>query len=267
MRDKSFIMTLFVANENTWALPLWNKLIPEFLEKHEFRGIFLFPDRLGRHKGFAIPFWYLKTFGFLNVLLMALYAIKTNINSRAMGVLSWKKLAEKYNIELIESDSPNATEVSEWLKNNNIEILWIMVGDVLKPSIIDSVKKAVINKHATLLPKGRGLLPYIWGLTKKVPLGVTFHRVSAKIDEGDILYQEEAPRQFPTLISYYQWVFQNYPRMALKALENLEKGQQKRQEGKGSYYGLPTRKDFMEFQRMGGKLICLKDFQVVKNEW
>ena len=47
-----------------------------------------------------------------------------------------------------------------------------------------------INLHPTLLPHGRGPTPIIW-LLKEYPeqAGITFHRLSDKFDQGDIIYQ------------------------------------------------------------------------------
>ena len=36
--------------------------------------------------------------------------------------------------------------------------------DILKKKLIKSVKKGIINKHASILPNSRGLLPFFWNI-------------------------------------------------------------------------------------------------------
>jgi methionyl-tRNA formyltransferase len=48
-----------------------------------------------------------------------------------------------------------------------------------------------INVHPTLLPLGRGPTPLIWLLKcYSEAAGVTFHKLSDKLDQGDIIYQQ-----------------------------------------------------------------------------
>ncbi|MAZ86186.1 MAG: methionyl-tRNA formyltransferase [Cellvibrionaceae bacterium] len=48
-----------------------------------------------------------------------------------------------------------------------------------------------INLHPTLLPHGRGPTPLIWLLTKYAEYsGITLHKMTDKMDEGDILLQQ-----------------------------------------------------------------------------
>ncbi len=58
--------------------------------------------------------------------------------------------------------------------------------------VIDSLP--IVNIHPALLPKGRGAWPMpvtiLKGLTES---GITFHRMSEGLDEGDILLQEKIP--------------------------------------------------------------------------
>lgn len=47
-----------------------------------------------------------------------------------------------------------------------------------------------INSHPSLLPMHKGSQPIFWATMLKDPLGISIHRISEKIDEGDVLYQK-----------------------------------------------------------------------------
>lgn len=52
-------------------------------------------------------------------------------------------------------------------------------------------KSTFINLHGSYLPYGKGPHPHIWGWIKNDPFGVTIHRMSAGMDEGDIIFQRK----------------------------------------------------------------------------
>jgi methionyl-tRNA formyltransferase len=53
---------------------------------------------------------------------------------------------------------------------------------------------SLVNIHASLLPFYRGPSPTHWCIARNEPTtGFTLHRITAKIDAGEILYQEVVP--------------------------------------------------------------------------
>lgn len=56
---------------------------------------------------------------------------------------------------------------------------------------IDMADGNMINMHISFLPWNRGFSPNIWGFIDDTSKGVTIHMLSAGLDEGDILFQEE----------------------------------------------------------------------------
>lgn len=49
----------------------------------------------------------------------------------------------------------------------------------------------IINMHISLLPWNRGSDPNFWSFVEDTPKGVTIHRLTVGLDEGDILLQKE----------------------------------------------------------------------------
>lgn len=100
--------------------------------------------------------------------------------------------------------------------------------------------KRVINGHASLLPSYRGLYPVNWAMYNSERVaGFTFHYVNEKIDDGNIIVQEEVP------IDYSKHPSGVMRRLSLAAADSAKTVTQRLnrgdegvpQTGEGSYYG------------------------------
>ncbi len=66
------------------------------------------------------------------------------------------------------------------------------LSEIIPPEILEIPKLGVINIHAGLLPKYRGPASNFWVLyNREKKTGITFHYMTQKPDEGDILEQRE----------------------------------------------------------------------------
>ena len=52
-----------------------------------------------------------------------------------------------------KTSSPNNKDFIQWVKENQIDILVIMVDHILKKAILSAPQICVVNKHASLLPQ------------------------------------------------------------------------------------------------------------------
>jgi Formyl transferase len=253
-------IAIFTADDSTWALSTWAKTLPLLLQNYDVVGIYLFPDRLGSLKGNQTLRWYWQTFGLYNVLIMALYAIKVKFSLIGAPIGNWKQLARKYQLQLLEAESPNHAEVVQWTEANEIDVLLIMVGNILKPEIINAPKIGVINKHASLLPSCRGLFPSFWGRLTGAEIGVTFHQVDAGIDTGKSLVEASYGRPQGSMLRFYMDTFAMYPKMAVAAVEKLiDRDYLPGVNRQSVYYSLPTRADYRAYRRMGFKIAQVRD--------
>ena len=118
-------------------------------------------------------------------------------------------LTNNHQIELIVS--PMKT-IQDWSKKNNINciatldellmhnfkkvdyIFSIVNSHILSEKIINLSRQGAINYHDSPLPKYAGLNSTTWAILNNEPAhGVTWHRVNAKVDEGDIIKQQAFP--------------------------------------------------------------------------
>jgi methionyl-tRNA formyltransferase len=80
---------------------------------------------------------------------------------------------------VLERYQPDLVLVSSW-------------GEILKAPFIETQasKRLLLNCHPSLLPKHRGANPYIATLlANDTETGVSFHRMVATLDAGDVIYQ------------------------------------------------------------------------------
>ncbi|ASY09908.1 methionyl-tRNA formyltransferase [Candidatus Nanopelagicus limnes] len=66
-----------------------------------------------------------------------------------------------------------------------------MFGHIIEDKLIDKAKKDFVNLHPSLLPIGRGANPISWSVIDNKPQGVTIHKLTSKLDAGDIYVQAQ----------------------------------------------------------------------------
>jgi folate-dependent phosphoribosylglycinamide formyltransferase PurN len=256
-------IAIFTSEDMVWAFPTWKNTIPILLEDFDVVGIYVFPDRLANLKGIKIPEWYFNVFGFGTSFLLGIFSFKRQILSFFSSIQNYRQLAHQYGIQLNYAKSPNAEEVIQWTKDNHIDIIIIMVGDILKDPIINAPKIGVINKHASILPSCRGIYPFIWAKILGMQTGFTFHEVNSSIDTGRILFQAQYPTDKTkiSMLRFYTDVYTMFPKLLLISIHRLITGEYQ-QPPKGltaSYYSLPTRQDFMCFRNTGNSIGKISD--------
>ncbi|WP_022851596.1 formyltransferase family protein [Limisalsivibrio acetivorans] len=251
-------IAVFCSDERNFALPAWRRVVEQLPPGYEITGIYMFPDRMGKRTGLQIPLWYLKTFGIIDFFLLGLYSLTEGFRG---SFDSWERLANDSSIPVHKGGNPNNHDVVEWVKDNDVDVIFIMVGNILKHPIIHAPKLGVINNHAALLPSSKGVLPYIWNIVQSEPHGLTFHKVDEGIDTGEILAQKHLGRSYGSLIEFYRTVFSEYPSMALEAIERLKNEEYVPKDSSlpDTYYSFPERKDLSVFRKKGGKIVRLSD--------
>jgi folate-dependent phosphoribosylglycinamide formyltransferase PurN len=85
----------------------------------------------------------------------------------------------------------NAPEVRTAMEQQQLDLLIVAIcKNILKKAVLQIPNYGAINIHPSLLPKYRGPTPIFWALYYNEPtIGVTFHRMTERIDEGAILGQ------------------------------------------------------------------------------
>lgn len=60
---------------------------------------------------------------------------------------------------------------------------------ILDSDVVEEISNHAINLHLSYLPWNRGADPNLWSIIEDTPKGVTIHKISARVDSGNILAQ------------------------------------------------------------------------------
>jgi methionyl-tRNA formyltransferase len=103
-----------------------------------------------------------------------------------------KKYCETRGLDHIVSESINNGEVIEYLRTGNVDLLFsINNHQIIRGGLLDVVPEGIINFHNGPLPRYGGLNACSWAIFNgETRHGVTWHYVTAGVDEGDIVAQK-----------------------------------------------------------------------------
>ncbi|OGV42635.1 MAG: hypothetical protein A2X46_05050 [Lentisphaerae bacterium GWF2_57_35] len=228
-------------------------------------GLLLFPNCLAGRKGLRIPLYYaclLGPFVFLKLVFRSVWNMIQRYGTCVLGrtrSVTYQGWCRTHDISCKSFSGPNRQEVVDWVKENDIDVVLIFIGQILKQPILAAPHKCVLNKHAAILPAFKGLLPVFWAQKEKMPVGVTIHKVVEEIDSGDILVQEDCPDRLSSVYAMYRHIFARAPALIQEALDVVAGERPVRKSANNtfpsSYYGLPSRRDYLAFLKAGGRFV------------
>ena len=170
-------------------------------------------------------------------------------------------LAEKYNLELLETDDVNSPEFAEMLFNEKKIMHGVSIRFYPKfgKEIIDRFRECgfLWNLHTGLLPKYKGVfIPYRAIENNDTHYGWTLHNVNYEIDCGSIIALDKLPlnKQKPVLNTYLN-MCEKGAAMIMGALMFFQKRgtipSQKQTTYFDSYYTFPTAQEMQQWQAKG----------------
>ena len=125
-------------------------------------------------------------------LLLTLHDHKSQKKS---GRVYLDDIANDNGVPLYKLNHINDSDVAEVLKKYDIDWLFIIGwSQIASADFLKVPHKGVIGAHPTLLPTGRGRAAVPWAILKGLDkTGVTFFKMDAGVDTGEILDQIEIP--------------------------------------------------------------------------
>jgi len=138
-----------------------------------------------------------------------------------------KLLAEEANIPVLQPESVRKEDDLVNIARLDIDVIVVMAyGQILPKALIEIPKVAIINLHASLLPKYRGA-SCIQGAINAgdTKSGMTVMHVVPKLDAGDVILRHELPiGKLMTGGELHDELANIGPAALLEALENLFNG-------------------------------------------
>jgi len=120
--------------------------------------------------------------------------IKASINRGFENLLVRKRKISLISQDFVNKvyfvDEVNSEEVRDLLIANQVKLLILTSTPIIKPILLDIDGLTILNAHTGWLPKYRGLDANIKAMRDGHPLGVSIHKVTKKIDGGEIYLRE-----------------------------------------------------------------------------
>lgn len=104
-----------------------------------------------------------------------------------------KVWAEERNLPIYQPENIRDPEAISMIRDFPIDIgIVAAYGQIIPEEILNVPKFGYINVHASLLPKYRGAAPIQWSiLNGDKKTGITIMQMTKRLDDGDIIMQEE----------------------------------------------------------------------------
>ena len=253
-------INILVDDEKCWNLNILKRLIPYLKKKNIIVDhIWILPNKLSVLRGNKISIWYLKTFGIWVFLKLSFFYLLVIINNFFNKINNFKDLAINYNIRYNYINSTNDRNLFENINKDKKKVSLLITNHILKKKLINKKNHLFINKHSSLLPSYKGLMPYLRTQIDNKDNGITFHLVNEKVDSGKIIFQKRIEMKFKSMIEFYLHIFNIFPICFVKALENVEKKRFIKSKSKKSYYSIPNKIDYSIFLKKKGKIILFND--------
>ena len=141
--------------------------------------------------------------GLKGTIMKALHWLARSARTLFRNKLGWSLGQCQYSHEYaVAHDLPfsvfsdmNQPTVVSLLKRLEVDILLVCsCRQILKKHLLSAPQIASINLHPSLLPQYRGPMPVFWTLYHgELQTGVTFHLMTERIDDGDVIAQFKIP--------------------------------------------------------------------------
>jgi len=101
------------------------------------------------------------------------------------------KISRTYFDKVYFVDEVNSEEVRDILIANQVKLLILTSTPIIKPIIMDIEGLTILNAHTGWLPKYRGLDANIKAMRDGHHLGLSIHKVTKKLDEGEVYLRQK----------------------------------------------------------------------------
>lgn len=162
-------------------------------------------------------------------------------------------ICKKNNIPYFEVNNINSPQTIEIFRNAKADLGVSLGNGYISKKIFSIPAQGMINIHHELLPEYQNAQSVIWQLYNgSDKTGYTIHRINAKIDAGDILYQEVVPIQIKkslgkTVSATCALLLKSSARGLVYVLENFRDMEERSiPQQEGTKYTTPTLKQYLQ---------------------
>ncbi|MCB1180064.1 MAG: hypothetical protein KDK36_20970, partial [Leptospiraceae bacterium] len=193
---------IFVTQNDPFYIPLffekfYNKYKKTLSRKIKISGVII-QDSLGNASKFALFKRVIILYGLFGVFYKIVQYLKIYLSS-IFHKVGWsnnlqtiKTIHKENDIPILKYKSVNTKMFKEFVIREGIDlIVSVAASEIFEGDILKAVKYGCINIHSAPLPKYKGMLPNFWQMYNNESRAyITVHKMEAKLDSGDILYQD-----------------------------------------------------------------------------
>jgi|SRR5579862_1299541 len=257
----------FLTDDNPlYVLPFFEEFVKQYSDKFSIDGVSLCRP-MGKRSRFALFRQLSALYGPVGMsIVLARFA-----RARCFGILPRRRgaaqfaalsqLFKSYGIAYDHIGNPNDTSFRDSLASRPPDLLIsVACPYILKPALLSIPKLGCFNIHHAPLPKYKGMMPTFWQMYHgERSVGITIHAMVERIDEGEILLQDELPiERDESLDKLIRRSKVHAAHCLARVLRQLQMGQRNYisiNKDKGSYFSFPTLADIAEFRRRGFRAI------------
>ena len=174
-----------------------------------------------------------------------------NFNFKVESVLK-KKNVSYFKIEY----DINKKEYLEYIKKYGPDIIVSSCSVIFGSTLLKIPSLGCINRHSAMLPSYGGLYPVFHSIADNNKFsGVTIHKMTEKIDEGEILAQQAVENIDNNLSKIYKKCFEISANLILIGIDNILKNIYIKNDYKKSYFSFPNKEKWLLFRKNKGKFI------------
>ncbi|AJI54440.1 formyl transferase family protein [Francisella philomiragia] len=233
---------VFFSHDSIFARLMLDYLLSQ--EDIEIVGVVLSTCIMRRGKSPIFDYWRLYRTCGLNYILYLLYANILYPIFRKNKFLSIKQQQKKHNFKVVKTLDVNSKKVTKQLQD--LEADYFVSGhfnQIFSEKSLEIPKRNAINIHPSLLPNWKGVDPVVSAIANNsYNFGVTVHRLTIGIDQGDIYEQKKLLSKKRNLLETYMSLFQLGIETFTKVRNQTNLNRQDNTQG--SYYSWPSSKDF-----------------------
>jgi methionyl-tRNA formyltransferase len=171
------------------------------------------------------------------------------------------QLSRAYSVSFTRIGNPNHPDFVDEFKKRRADLLVsIACPYILKEPLLTTPALGCINMHHAPLPRYKGMMPTFWQMYQgEKTVGVTIHRMTPKIDAGEVLLQGELEIQpGETLDHLIRRSKRHGAHCMARVLREIAAQTQRVvaiDKGQESYFTFPTVEEIREFRRRGLRAI------------
>jgi len=226
-------------------------------------GLVILAPRLAKQSFWGTAHKHLCLYGPWDFLILSLRFAFCKLLARTKGLLRFKgnysveNVARQFGIAVSRPANVNHEESLRWVAGHNPDlIVSISAPQVFRPPLLRLPRLGCINLHGGPLPRYQGLMPSFWALANgEKETAATVHRMTEKIDQGEILAQAPVPiLPDDTLDALIKRSKATGAQVLLETIERFRAGDVRGapfDKTQATYFHFPTRRDRLRFLKAG----------------